>query len=71
MELADYNITFVQIKGKHNILVDAISRLKTLNIYEEPLENPNAQVVNNTQQVVTEVCATSMHIISIDTLCNE
>ena len=28
MELADYNITFVHIKGKHNLLADAISRLK-------------------------------------------
>ena len=29
MELADYNITFVHIKGKNNVLADAISRLKT------------------------------------------
>ena len=28
MELADYNITFVHSKGKINVLVDAISRLK-------------------------------------------
>ena len=54
MELADYNITFVHIKGKNNVLADAISRLKTLNIYI--LENPKAQVVNNTQQVVANMC---------------
>ena len=32
MELADYNITFIHIKGKNNVLGDAISRLKTLHI---------------------------------------
>ena len=41
------------------------------NIYEKPFENPKAQVVNNTQQFVMEACATSMHSISIGTLCNE
>ena len=40
MELADYNITFVHIKGKNNLLVGAISRLKMLYIYKEPVENP-------------------------------
>ena len=43
---------FVHIKGKHNVLADAISRLKTLNIYEDPLENTETQVFNNTQQDV-------------------
>ena len=42
-----------------------------LNIYKKPLENPKVQVVNNTQQVVTEVCATSMHNMGVDTLHNE
>ena len=35
MEVADYNITFVHIKGKNNVLADAISRLKAFIIYEE------------------------------------
>ena len=39
MELPDYNIMFVYIKGKKNVLADAISRLKTLNIYKEPLKS--------------------------------
>ena len=43
MELTDYNITFIHIKGKINALADAISKLKTLNIYKEPLENPKHQ----------------------------
>ena len=68
MQLVDYNITFVHIKGKHSILADAISRLKTLNIYKEALENPTAQVVNTSQQVFMEVCATTMHTLSIDML---
>ena len=71
MELAYYSIMFILIKGKHNILADIISRLKKLNIYKEPLENPKVQVINNMQQVVTEVYATSMHTIGIDMLCNE
>ena len=28
MESADYNITFIHIKGSNNILADAMSRLK-------------------------------------------
>ena len=70
MVLADYNIMFVHIKGKKNVLADAIFKLKTLNIYEEPLENPKAQVVNNIQLVVAEICATNMHTISTRMLCN-
>ena len=65
MELADYNVKFLHIHGKHNILGDAILRLKMLNIYKEPLENPKIQIVNNTKQVVTEVCPTSMHTIGM------
>ena len=42
-----------------------------LNIYKEPLEIPKVQIVNNVQQAVMEVCATSMHTIGIDTLCSE
>ena len=50
MELADYNITFVHIKGKDNVLVDANSRLKALNIYKEPLQNPVTPAISNTQR---------------------
>ena len=59
MELADYNIIFVDIKGKNNVLEDAIYRLKMSNIYEVPLENPKVQVVNTTQ-LVTEIHATTI-----------
>ena len=43
MGLADYNVTFVHIKGKESVFADAISRLKTLNIYKEPLNDPKHQ----------------------------
>ena len=39
MLLQEYNITFSHIKGKDNILADAISWLCTVNIYEDPAEN--------------------------------
>ena len=71
MELTNYNIKFVHIKGKNNVLADAISRLKTLNIYKEPLENPKTPVFSNTNGHVMEMCATHMHITSITMLSNE
>ena len=48
MKLVHYIIIFVHIRGKNNVLMDATFRLKTLNIYEEQLENPKVQVVNVT-----------------------
>ena len=47
------------------------TRLKTLDIYKELMENPKAQVVDNTQEVVLEICATNMHTISISMLHTE
>ena len=38
MLLQQYDITFVHIKGKDNFLVDAISRLHTLDIYKKAIE---------------------------------
>ena len=38
MLVQEYDIKFVHIKGKDNILADAISRLCTINIYEDPTE---------------------------------
>ena len=71
MELADYSIKFMHIKCKHNILADAILRLKMLNVCKEPLEKPKEQAVNTVQHVVAEICATSMHSVCIDMLCIE
>ena len=64
MELGDYNITFVHIKGKNNVLADAISRLKMLDIYKERMENEKIPVVINMQEHVTEVHEASMHTLS-------
>ena len=36
--LQEYDIKIVHIKGKDKILADAISRLHTLDIYEDPAE---------------------------------
>ena len=38
MLLQDYNITFIHIKGKDNMLADAISSLHTIDIYEDHVE---------------------------------
>ena len=64
MELGEYNITFVYNIGKSNVLVDPISRLKTLNIYKELLENQKTPTISNTQGYVMEVSANGMHTIS-------
>ena len=39
MLLQEYDITFIHIRGKDNILADAISQLQTINTYEDPAEN--------------------------------
>ena len=38
MLLQEYDIKFIHIKGKENILADAISRLHTIDIYDDPAE---------------------------------
>ena len=38
MVLQEYDIRFIHIKGKDNILADAISRLCTIEIYQDPAE---------------------------------
>ena len=48
----------------YGVLADAISRLKTLNIYKEPLENPKMPIGSNTQGNIMEIYATVMHIVS-------
>ena len=52
MLLQEYDITFVHIKEKDNILADAISRLHTLDIYEKAIETQHSLSVNTsiTQQ---------------------
>ena len=54
MELSDYNLIFIHIKGGNNILADAISRLKTLDIYMIPLDYPKT---TNTMICIAEMIA--------------
>ena len=46
MLLQEYNITFIHIKGKDNILADAIPRLCTINIYETADDTYTSHIVN-------------------------
>ena len=48
MLLQEYDITFVHIKGKDNILADAISRLCTLDIYEKAIVTQHSPAVKTT-----------------------
>ena len=68
MELLDYNLKFIYFKGSNNILVNAISRLKTLDIYRDQLQDPKP---SNTMKYVTEVVTTNIQALSIDKLHNE
>ena len=54
MLLQEYDITFVQIKGKGNILVDAISRLCTIDIYEEAIETQHLPITQTTIRQLDE-----------------
>ena len=58
MLLQEYDITFVHIKGKDNILANAISRLHTLDIYKKAIETQHTPVVKTTttQQEYTIEC---------------
>ena len=48
MLLQEYDITFVHIKGKDNILTNAISRLSTIDIYEKAIETQHSHAVKTT-----------------------
>ena len=64
LELSDYNLTFVHIKGTDNILVDAIFRVKTLNICLEPLENQKKTALYNTEECIAEVTTNQIQTLS-------
>ena len=48
MLLQEYDITFVHIRGKDNILADTISRLCTVDIYETVIETQHSDVTKTT-----------------------
>ena len=60
MLLQEYDITFIHIRGKDTILVDAISWLQTINIYVDPTENkplhsPTTQSIAHPSKVTDDV----------------
>ena len=63
MLLQEYDITFVHIRGKDNILADAISRLCTLDIYEKAIETQHSPAVKTS---ITQQVGTIDHIQHID-----
>ena len=65
IEFSDYDLMFVQIKSSNNILAGAISRLKTLDIYEEPLYNPKT---SHAMTHIIEIVTTDLQTISINKL---
>ena len=78
MLLQECNITFVHIRGKDNILTDAISRLYTIDVYEEAIKNCHLPITQTTTQVDEKVkqiqdidSSTSPQLLSMNstTLC--
>ena len=55
MLLQEYDITFVHIRGKDNILTDTISRVHTINVYQEAIENHHLPITQTTTQVDEKV----------------
>ena len=64
MLLQEYDITFVHIKGKDNILANAISRLCTLDIYEKAIETKHSPVVKTTTTLQENTVEHIQHIDS-------
>ena len=62
MLLQEYDITFVHIKGKDNILTDAISRLCTIDIYEKAIETQHSHVVKTTTTELDETVEQIQHV---------
>ena len=70
MELADYNITSVYIKASNSILADTISRVRMLDIYKDPVEDPKRPHVSEIQQVM-EINTNKIHTMDSNILCAE
>ena len=72
VELSDCNATFVNVKSTDNILVDAISRFKMLEVNTEPVENPKTVALSNTKECIIEVVANTMQIeVQIDLMLSK
>ena len=64
MLLQEYDITFVHIKGKDNILTNAISRLCTIDIYEKAIETQHSHAVKTTTTQLDETVEQTQHVNS-------
>ena len=64
MLLQERDITFVHSRGKDNILTDTISRLCTIDIYEEAIENQHLPITQTTTTQVDEMVEQIQHVNS-------
>ena len=64
MLLQEYDITFVHIRGKDNILTDAISRLCTIDIYKEAIETQQLPITQTTTTQLDEKVEQIQHVDS-------
>ena len=64
MLLQEYDITFVHIKGKDNILADAISRLCTIDIYKKTIETQHSHAVKTANTQLDETVEQIQHVDS-------
>ena len=64
MLLQEYDITFVNIKGKDNILTDAISRLCTIDIYKKAIETQHSHAVKTATTQLDKTVEQTQHVNS-------
>ena len=64
MLLQEYDITFVHIKGKDNILINAISRLHTIDIYKKSIETQHSHAVKTATTQLDETVEQIQHVHS-------
>ena len=64
MLLQEYDITFVHIKGKDNILADGISRLRTIDIYKKAVGTQHSHAVKTATTQLDETVEQIHHVDS-------
>ena len=67
-----YSTTFIQIKGKNNVLADAISRLKNIRYLQRTIEEPKKhQWLVTHKDMLWTMHTTKMHTIRTSMLCTQ
>ena len=64
MLLQEYDITFVHIKGKDNILADAICRLHIIDIYKKATQTPHSHAVKRAIPQLDDTVEQIQHVSS-------